>query len=184
MKTTIALLLSLASVASLAADPEKPAAKETKKAAAEHRQPVDLQLIKDKVSIKRGEQITVTLRPDGQRLLPRAPGEKAQPGDVTVEIAINDTTATPFRVEGDPTRPYLTISNSTGKPLRFRYFSREKGSKEFYEEEAPAEPVESLGEGHRTIVTCWESGSLVEEVVVCGFTPAPESAGEDSAKGK
>lgn len=130
--------------------------------------------IKDKVHIKRDEKITVNLKPDGQRLSPRAPGEKAQPGDVAIKITIKDTKQTPFPVKGDPTRPYLSISNSTGAPLHFRVLTRDKGSNEFYEEEEPFEPVKPMGEGHNTIVYCWESGSLAEEFVVFQLTRGPK----------
>ena len=184
MKPSIALIIAILTATGLAADtgtkPETPKGN----ANGENRRPVDLQLIKDKVSVKRGEQIVVTLRSEGQRLVPRAPGEKAQPDDGTVKIAVAESTRPPFAVKGDSTRHYLTISNSTGEPLRFRFLAREKGSKEFYEEEAPSKPVRSLGEGHRTIIKCWESGSLVEEVVVCEFTRVLEDARKSLDKSK
>ena len=174
MKTTIALILAALAVASTAADTDKPQAPEKPSASAAQRKPVDLSLIKDKVHIKRDEKITVNLKPDGQRLSPRAPGEKVQPGDVAIRITIKDTKETPFPVKGDAMRPYLLISNSTGAPLHFRVLTREKGSKEFYEEEEPFEPVEPMGEGHDTIVKCWESGSRVEEFVVFQLTRRPK----------
>jgi hypothetical protein len=166
MKTTIALLLAALAVAGTAADTDKPQAPEKPSAAAAQRKPVDLTVIKDKVHIRRGEKITVNLKPDGQRLSPRAPGEKAQPGDVSIRITVKDTKETPFPVKGDPTRPYLLISNSTGAPLHFRVLTRDKGSKEFYEEDDAFEPVEPMGPGHNTIVKCWMSGSRAEEFVV------------------
>lgn len=174
MKTTIALILAALAVASTAADTDKPQATEKQNAAAARRKPVDLSLIKDKVHIKRDEKVTVNLKPDGQRLSPRAPGEKAQPGDVAIRISVRDTKETPFRVKGDPTRPYLLISNSTGAPLHFRVLTRDKGSKEFYEEEEAFKPVEPMGERHNTIVYCWESGSRVEEFVVFDLARGPK----------
>lgn len=174
MKTTIASILAALAVASTAADTDKPQAPEKPTAAATQRKPVDLTAIKDKVHIKRGEKITVNLKPDGQRLSPRAPGEKAQPGDGSIRITVKDTKETPFPVKGDPTRPYLLISNSTGAPLHFRVLTRDKGSKEFYEEEEAFKPVEPMGERHNTIVYCWESGSRAEEFVVFGLARGPK----------
>ncbi len=173
MKPTIALLIAMLAANGLAADLGKQPATQKENASAAKPQPVDVTQIKDKVSIKRGEKTTVNLKPDGQRLSPRAPGEKAQPGDVAVTITVKETTATPFRVEGDPTRPYLTISNRTGAPLHFRVLTRDKGSNEFYEEEA-FEPVKPKGEGYNSIVTCWMSGSRIEEIIVCELAHAPK----------
>ncbi len=125
--------------------------------------PVDVEKIKDKVSVKFGEDAAVNLRPDGDRLLPRTPGEKGEVNDVAVKITIKETTATPFPVQGDPTRSYLSISNSSDKWLRFRALARLKGSKDFYEVPDPLEPVEP---GEMTLIKCWESGTLVEEVIL------------------
>lgn len=148
--------------------PAKAGAKATPK------QEMDVDKIKDKVRIKRLEEIAVNLKADGERLLPRAPGENAEPDDVAIKIAIKETTATPFRVKGDPTRPYLAMSNGTAKPLHFRTLARLKGSQEFFEVEDAMQPVEP---GDMSVVICWESGSDVEEVVLYQFTFAPKTAG-------
>ena len=62
-----------------------------------------------------------------------------------------------------------SISNGSEKPLRFRALARLKGSKEFYQMEGPSEPEKP---GGMSAVKCWESGSLVEEVVLYQFTLA------------
>ena len=149
---------------SKAAEPAPASAKDGAKGA--QLQPVDLEKIKDKVSVKFGEDTVANLRADGDRLLPRAPGEKADAKDVAVKITIKETTDTPFRVQGDPTRSYLSMSNGFDKPLHFRALSRRKGSKEFYEVESPLGPVEP---GDITVVKCWESGTLLEEVILYEF---------------
>lgn len=135
-------------------------------------QAMELDQIKDRVcSIKRGEEITVSLKVDGNRLLQRGPGEKAEPKDVTVKVTLEETTATPFPVSGDPTRPYLSMSNSSDKPLHFRALERLKGKKEFrIVDELPM----TVEPGDLCSIYCWESGSEVEEVVLCQFTFAPK----------
>ena len=129
-------------------------------------QPVDLEKIKDKVSVKFGEDTVAKLRRDGDRLLPRAPGEKGDANDVAVKITLKETKDTPFAVQGDPTRSYLSMSNGSDTWLRFRALARLKGSKEYYEVEAPLEPVNP---GDMSLVRCWESGKLVEEVILYQF---------------
>lgn len=143
--------------------------------------PVDLNRIKDKVSIMRGEESVVHLRADGDRLLVGAPGAKARPNDIAVTVIIKNTTATPFRVEGDPTRPYLILSHGFDRPLQFRMLTRLMDSKEFYEEESPLEPVKP---GGRFIVKCWESGSSVEEVVLYQFALGPKAPAEPRDQGR
>ena len=158
--------------------PVKQGAK-TKPVAAPKSKPVDGDKIKDKVSVKFGAETISTLRRDGDRLLPHAPNEKGDPNDVTVKITIQETTATPTPVEGDPTRSYLSMSNSSDKLLSFRALTRLKGSTEFYEMEEPLEPVKP---GELTTVYCWGSGTLIDEMILYQFTLSPEAAGAPGVK--
>ena len=129
-------------------------------------QPVDVDQIKDKVSVRFGADTVATLRREGDLLVPHGPGDKAEATDVEVKISLKETTATPFPVKGDPTRSYLEMSHGSDKWLRFRALARRKGSKEFYEVEEPLEPVEP---GDLSLVRCWESGTLMEELIFFEF---------------
>lgn len=141
--------------------------------------PIDLDRIKGKIRVKRGEEITVRMKADGDRLLPRASGEPADPKDIVVRIAIKETTATPFPVQGDATRPYLAMANGTDRPLQFRLLTRLKGRNEYCEEDRPGGPVNP---GEMIAVKCWESGSLVEEVVLHQFSLVPKAPGTPHAQ--
>ena len=117
-----------------------------------------------KLSVTLGRQQSIALKADANgRLQARTKGDTAA---ATITARLRQTTATPFPVKGDPTRPYLTVTNGFEKPVRFRVFAREKGSRKFVEVR-DIEPVEP-GEGH--IVRCFESGSRIEEITLSAFS--------------
>jgi hypothetical protein len=129
--------------------------------------------IKDKVCIKLGQELTFKFQAEGARLI--GPRNLAKAGDPrgTVKIKLKTTDSTPFRVRGVATRPYLVVSNGFEKTLRFRAFTRLKGSRQFFEIDEPFDPVPA---GEEALLRCWESGSLVEEILLCEFTLGGETA--------
>ena len=133
-------------------------------------QAVDLETIPDKVSITLGQQLYFQFTADGDRLL--HPKEVKQAGDdkATVGIKLRVTDSTPIRVRGNATRPYLTVSNGLKGTLHYRALARNKGSKEFFEILDPLDPV-APGD---VSTKCWESGSLIEEIVLYQFTLSPK----------
>ena len=122
--------------------------------------------IKDKASIGLGQQHRLIFTADGDRLLQPKRHEGSGDGKATVEIKLHVTDSTPFRVRGVPTRPFLVVSNGFERALSFRACARLKGSNEFFPISTGVEPV---APGDQTM-KCWESGSLVEEVVLYQFT--------------
>ena len=129
-------------------------------------QVVPVDTIKDKVSIGLGQEQRLKFTADGERLLQPKRHEGSGDGTATVEIKLHVTDSTPFRVRGVPTRPFLVVSNGFERPLSFRACARLKGRKEFFPISTGVEPV---APGDQTM-KCWESGSLVEEVVLYQFT--------------
>ncbi len=112
-----------------------------------------------------GKQHSIALKADANgRLKAKAKGDTEA---ATVTAMLKQTTATPFPVKGDPTRPYLVVTNGFEKPIHFRLFAREKGSSKFVEVHDFEQPVPS---GKNLTVLCWESGSLVEEVKLSDFS--------------
>lgn len=133
-------------------------------------QAVTIDTLKDKVSITLGQQFHLKFTADGDRLLQPKRLERAGDGKATVEIKLHVTDATPVPVQGVPTRPFLVVSNGFERPLSFRACARLKGSKEFFPISTGVEPI---APGDETM-KCWESGSLVEEVVLYQFTLLPK----------
>ena len=131
---------------------------------------IDPQTIKEKVSIRIGQELHIKFAADGDRLLHPKSVKPALDDKATVGIKLDVTDSTPFRVHGVATRPFLVVSNGFERTLNYRALARLKGSKEFFEVDwagGPAEPGE-----HAT--RCWMSGSLVEEVVLYQFSLAPK----------
>ena len=131
---------------------------------------IDPDTIKDKVSIKLGQQLHIKFAADGDRLHPKSV-KPAGDDKATVEIKLHVTDSTPFRVSGDPTRPFLVVSNGLDKTLDFRALARLKGSKECFGFSLGVEPI---APGDQT-TKCWQSGSLVEEVILYDFVLIPYS---------
>ena len=123
--------------------------------------------IKDKVLIKLGEEVTVQFKAEGDRLIEPKKLENPDDNRGTVKIKLKTTDSTPVPVRGVATRPYLVVSNGFEKTLRFRALARLKGSKEFFEIAGAFDPVPA---GEESLLKCWESGSLVEEILLCEFT--------------
>ena len=126
--------------------------------------------IKDKVSVALGQVLHVKFKAEGDRLL--QPKTFQGPGDgmATVKIELKVTDATPFPVRGVATRPYLVISNGFDRALHCRALARRKGSKKFFE---IGSDMEAIPPGENSL-KCWESGSLVEEVVLYQFALSPK----------
>jgi hypothetical protein len=135
-------------------------------------QAIDPATIKDKASISLGKQVKVKFTAEGDRLV--QPNADQRTGDLSrlLGIKLEVTTDTPFRVQGNPARPFLTVSNGFDRNLSFRGLARLKGSKSYFDISKDLDPVET-GEH---LVRCWESGSLIEEIVLHQFTLAPKSA--------
>ena len=134
--------------------------------------PVNPDHILGKVSIAPNQELGVRFKADGDRWL--RPETEKQPGGAgaLVRISLPVTDATPFPVKGVATRPYLVVSNGLERALQFRALARLKGSREFFE---VSSAVESIPAGEESVVRCWESGSLVEEVVLYQFALAPKA---------
>jgi hypothetical protein len=132
-------------------------------------QAVDIGAIKDKVNIRLGQELRIQFEADGDRLRHPKRVEQAGDGKATIQIKLQVTDATPVPARGVPTRPFLVVSNGFEKPLRYRALARLKGSREYFQISAGAEPVDP---GEQTL-KCWESGSLVEEVVLYQFALSP-----------
>ncbi len=136
------------------------------------RKAIDPDTIKDKVSITLGQRLRITFAADGDRLLRPKNVKRAGDDKATVEIKLNVTDSTPFPVRGVATRPFLVVSNGFERALSYRALARLKGSKEFFQISTGVEPVAPGDESTK----CWESGSLVEEVVLYQFTLIPQSS--------
>ena len=154
--TTMKLLRTIISIACIAT---------AAVAVAAPRQAIDVDTIKDKVSITLGQQLHIKFAADGDRLLHPKSVERAGDHKATVEIKLHVTDSTPFAVRGVPTRPFLVVSNGFERPLRYRALARLKGSREFLQISTEGEPVAPGDQSTK----CWESGSLVEEVVLYQF---------------
>ena len=139
-------------------------------AVAAPRKAIDPDIIKDKVSITLGQQLHIKFAADGDRLLHPKSVKRAGDNKATVEIKLHVTDATPFRVRGVATRPFLVVSNGFERALSYRALARLKGSKEFFQISTGVEPI---APGDQT-TKCWESGSLVEKVVLYQFTLIPK----------
>ncbi len=139
-------------------------------AVAAPQQAIDVDTIKDKVSITLGQQLHIKFAADGDRLLHPKSVERAGDDNAAVEIKLKVTDATPVPVRGVATRPYLVVSNGLERPLHYRALARLKGSKKFFE---IGEAVEPIAPGDQSM-KCWESGSLVEEVVLYQFALSPK----------
>ena len=132
---------------------------------------IDPETIKDKVSITLGQQLHIKFAADGDRILHPKSVQPAGDDKATVEIKLHVTDSTPFRVSGDPRRPFLVVSNGLDRTLDFRALARLKGSKEFFQFSFGVEPI---APGDQT-TKCWQSGSLVEEVILYDFVLIPYS---------
>lgn len=139
------------------------------------RQAVDPQTIKDKVSIALGQELHVRFKLDGDRLLQPEAVKKSGGSGAGVTIQLKTTDSTPFPVRGVATRPFLAVSNNFERALHCRALARLKGSKEFFEISDLA-VIEPAGRGEMLAVRCWESGSLVEEVILYQFALSPRPA--------
>jgi hypothetical protein len=141
-------------------------------AVAEPQKAIDPDTIKEKVSIRLGQEFHIQFAADGDRLLHPKNIERAGDDKGTVGIKLDVTDSTPFPVRGVATRPFLVVSNGFERTLNYRALARLKGSKQFFEVDwagGPAAPGE-----HST--RCWMSGSLVEEVVLYQFALAPKGS--------
>jgi hypothetical protein len=135
-------------------------------------QAITMDTIKDKVSITLGQHLRLKFTADGDRLLQPKRLKRAGDEMATVEIKLLVTDSTPFRVQGVPTRPFLVVSNGFERTLHFRAVARLKGSNEFFEISEAGGPIEP---GDQSL-KCWESGSLVEEVVLYQFALSAKPA--------
>lgn len=118
-----------------------------------------------KLSVTRGKQNSIALKAEAKgRLTAKT---KTDTAAATITARMKQTTETPFAVKGNPTRPYLVVTNGFEKPIYFRVFAREKGSKESVEVQEIAQPVSFA---KNQIVYCFKSGSLVEEVTLSHFS--------------
>ncbi len=133
-------------------------------------QAIDVDTIKDKVSITLGHDLHIKFSADGDRLLHPESVNGAGDDKASVEISLRVTDSTPFAVRGVPTRPYLVVLNGLERPLHYRALARLKGSREFFE---IGEAVDPIAPGDQAM-KCWESGSLVEEVVLYQFALSPK----------
>lgn len=134
-------------------------------AVAAPQQAIDLDTIKDKVSIPLGQQLYIKFTADGDRLLQPRNVKRMGENKAIVGIKLDVTDATPFPVRGVPTRPYLVVSNGLEKTLRYRAVARLKGSRKYFPISTGVEPIAPGDQSTK----CWESGSLVEEVVLYQF---------------
>lgn len=141
-------------------------------AVAAPRKAIDPDTIKDKVRVTLGQQFHVKFAADGDRLLHPKIAERAGDDQATVGIKLQVTDATPFRVRGVATRPFLVVANGLERALSYRAVARLKGSKEFFQISTGVEPIAPGDQATK----CWESGSRVEEVVLYRFTLSPKSA--------
>jgi len=139
-------------------------------AAAAPQKAVDLDTIKDKVSIRLGQECHIAFAVEGDRLLHPKKVERVGDAKATVRIKLLVTDATPILVQGVATRPFLVVSNGFDRTLHYRALARLKGSTEFFE---VREAVEPIAPGDQS-TKCWESGSLVEEVVLYEFALSPK----------
>ena len=134
--------------------------------AAEPQKAVDLDTIKDKVNIKLGQEFHVKFNAEGDQLRQPKRFKGTDGGNASITISLQVTDCTPVPVKGVATRPYLTVSNRFERTLHYRALARLKGSPEFFEISEGLTPVDP-GEAANK---CWESGSLVEEVVLYQFS--------------
>jgi hypothetical protein len=132
---------------------------------------IDPDAIKDKVSIKLGQELHIKFAADGERLVQPRNVARARGDEATVEIKLDVTDSTPVPVRGVPTRPYLVVNNGLERTLSYRALARLKGSKEFFE--LGGEVVKPIARGDQAM-KCWLSGSLVEEVVLYQFALTPK----------
>lgn len=134
-------------------------------AAAESPKPVDVESIKHKVTLSRGQEFSIKFKRDGDKLVEpaevAASDEKAQ----TVQIKFDVTTASPIPGPKGATRPYLNVANQMDGTLHYRILVRNKGSKEFFETTKGVRPLDAEGVANH----CWEFESLIEEVVLFDF---------------
>lgn len=128
--------------------------------------------LKDKVLLKRGQEQHFKFTANGDKSLQLQRIRPTSKDKDIIAIRLHVTDSTPFRVEGVATRPYLVVSNGLERTLSFHTLTRLKGSKEFLPLDDDLEPIAPGEQGMK----CWESGSLVEEVVLYQFelsaTPA------------
>ena len=124
--------------------------------------------IQDKVNLTLGQKLHLTFKLAGERLLQPtiSKGTDGDPDTVTASLYVTD--ATPVRVKGVPTRPYIVVSNGFARTLHFRALARRKGSKAFFAIDDLLKPA-APGEASQW---CWESGSLIEEVILYEFALA------------
>ena len=120
-----------------------------------------------KLSVTRGKQNSIALKADAKGRLTAKTKTDAAAAGATITARMKQTTETPFAVKGDPTRPYLVVTNGFEKPIYFRVFAREKGSKESVEVQEISQPVSFA---KNQIVYCFKSGSLVEQVTLSHFS--------------
>ena len=136
------------------------------------RQAIDPDTIKDKVHITLGQELGLKFKAEGDRLLQPTIFKGSGNDKTAVRIQLKVTDATPVPVRGVPTRPYLVVSNGFAKTLHCRALARLKGSREFFEVSDAVRPVSP---GDQSL-KCWESGSLVEEIVLYQFVLSKEPA--------
>jgi hypothetical protein len=128
--------------------------------------PVEVKGLEGKVSVKLGQSVGLQFDADGDRLRNPRTGSR----DTKVQIRLETTDATPIRVRGVATRPFLVVSNGFDRPLNFRVLARQKGSREFFEVDWAGGPVDPGEQSPR----CWESGSRVEELLLYQFALEPK----------
>lgn len=121
--------------------------------------------LKDKVRLKLGQEQHFKFTSTGDKSLHLQSIRLTSKDKGIIAIRLHVTDSTPFRVEGVATRPYLVVSNGLERTLSFHTLTRLKGSKEFLPVDDDIEPIAPGGQGMK----CWESGSLVEEVVLYQF---------------
>lgn len=133
-------------------------------------QAIRTEAIKDKVRISLGRQLQIKFSVVGDGLQQSGRLDRAAGPVATVGFELGTTDATPFRVQGVATRPFLQVSNGFPRTLHYRAAARLKGSSEFFEIGEAGAPVPP---GEQSL-KCWESGSLVEEVILYQFALSPE----------
>jgi hypothetical protein len=134
---------------------------------ATQQKPIDLNTLKDKVSIKLNQEFVVEFKRDGGRLLEPTRTDAANAKQPMIRIKLDVTSASPIPGPRDgATRPFLHIDNFTDRTLHYRALVRYQGSKEFFAITDGVEPIPP-GEGANK---CWGFESQVEEVVLYQFT--------------
>ena len=129
-------------------------------------QAVDPQEIKDKVSIKLGEECDIEFNRDGLQLTNPGKAKKAEVKKLSAKVKLAVTSDSPFPPpHKGATRPYFSVENNFDKTLHFRALGRVKGSNVFFEITDDMDPLPAGDTFHK----CWGFDDVIEEVVFYDF---------------